>query len=62
MFFPRKGIRDVNKQKYDKMKDELKKEFSNMLKSSKFDGVLDILAKYHPSGKPAKTSAQVLVV
>jgi len=52
----------MNKQEYETMKNELKKEFSKLFESQKFNSIVDILKKYYPAGNAAETSAQVLVV
>ena len=52
----------MNSEEYERMKNELKSEFSAMVKSNHLNGIIDILKKHHPTGKPGKTDAQVLVV
>lgn len=52
----------MKQEDYEKMKEELKKEFSNILQSNHFNGIINILQKYHPSGEEAITTAQVLIV
>jgi len=52
----------MNQQDYEKMKDELKKEFTKIFETGNLNGIINILNKYHPKGEPADTAAQVLIV
>ena len=52
----------MTKATYVRMTQEFKQECERAFKKGYFDGMMDILRKYHPCGSKASTNAQVLVV
>lgn len=52
----------MNQESYEKMKGELKTEFTKIFEDSRLEGITNILEKYHPQGGETKATAQVLIV
>ena len=52
----------MTEDQFTEMTKELKGEFDRMVKANLFDGVFELLRKYHPVGFIGTSDAQVMVV